>query len=182
MGWDVVTSPKNKGGLGVRLTREANTSMLGKLVWQLHETSNKFWVEVMRNKYCGTTPFIEVKKRQGSFTWNSIQKAKLALQEGYGFRPGRGDSPIWHTNWTGLGTLNQFVPYIDIHDVHLCVKDIIQNGAWQTNTLYTVLPSNIIEHILTLSSCTNDSVSDSLVWKGHSNDIYIANQGYKWLL
>lgn len=106
----------------------------------------------------------------------------MVLQEGYDFQLGSGNSPLWHTNWTGLGTLNNFVPYIDIHDAHLCINDIIQNGAWQVDMLYTMLPPNIIECILTLPSCTNVAVSDSLVWKGHTNDIYTANQGYEWLL
>lgn len=47
MGWDVVMSPKSRGGLGVRLAREANTSMLGKLVWAMHQNSYKPWVEVL---------------------------------------------------------------------------------------------------------------------------------------
>lgn len=113
---------------------------------------------------------------------NSIQKPKLVLKEGYGFRLGSGDSPIWHTNWTGLGTLDLFVPFIDIHDIHLSTKNIIQNGTWQINRLYTILPTHVIDQILSLPPCTNAMVSDCLVWKGHTNGIYTTNQGYKWLL
>ncbi|PNX93226.1 ribonuclease H, partial [Trifolium pratense] len=51
VGWNVVTKSKEDGGLGVRLAREANTAMLGKLVWGLQQQSDKPWVHMLQDKY-----------------------------------------------------------------------------------------------------------------------------------
>jgi len=51
--WHKVSSPKNLGGLGIRTTRETNTSLLGKLVWDMVQSSNKLWVRLLSNKYVG---------------------------------------------------------------------------------------------------------------------------------
>nr|KYP39451.1 Putative ribonuclease H protein At1g65750 family [Cajanus cajan] len=42
--WDVVTQPKEFGGLGVREARRVNVSLLGKLVWDLLTAPQKPWV------------------------------------------------------------------------------------------------------------------------------------------
>jgi len=39
--WKKISLPKNLGGLGVRAAREANTSLLGKLVWDMVQSTNK---------------------------------------------------------------------------------------------------------------------------------------------
>ncbi|PNX74329.1 ribonuclease H [Trifolium pratense] len=43
VGWSPITKAKTDGGLGVLLAREANTSMLGKLVWDIPQNSSKLW-------------------------------------------------------------------------------------------------------------------------------------------
>lgn len=52
VGWNKVTLPKKMGGLGVRKAREANTSLLGRLVWDIQNSPNKFWVQFLsQNMY-----------------------------------------------------------------------------------------------------------------------------------
>lgn len=94
VGWDKITLPKKDGGLGVRRAREANTAMLGKLVWDMQHDTNKLWVQLVKAKYYQSSMFLFAKPKTGSHTWNSISKAKLALQEGYSFKLGDGNTPI----------------------------------------------------------------------------------------
>lgn len=51
VGWDKITMSKKYGGLGVRRAREANTSLLGKLVWEVQHQSKKLWVSILKSKY-----------------------------------------------------------------------------------------------------------------------------------
>lgn len=51
MNWDIVTSPRRYGGLGIRDTRLTNLPLLGKLVWSLLHEKNKLWVQVLIHKY-----------------------------------------------------------------------------------------------------------------------------------
>ncbi|MCI14329.1 RNA-directed DNA polymerase (Reverse transcriptase), partial [Trifolium medium] len=51
VGWDKITKPKKLGGLGIRKARDANTSLLGKLVWNVHQNSDVLWVQIIQHKY-----------------------------------------------------------------------------------------------------------------------------------
>jgi hypothetical protein len=131
------------GWLGVRVACTTNTSLLGKLVWDVHTNSNKLWVQILSNKYLDNSSIIDVPKKNGSTTWNSILKARSVLQDGYVFRLGNDNTSFWYSSWTTLGTFASLIPWVDIHDISLCIRDVITNGNWNFNPLHTLLPSNI---------------------------------------
>lgn len=62
-----------------------------------------------------------------------------------------------------------------------CASDIIQNGMWNLNLLYTTLPQNIAHHIS--GTALNPHIKDCkcITWLGHPNGAYTANYSYKWL-
>ena len=45
--WCEVTCPKSDGGLGIRSARMNNVALLGKLVEDLLQHNDKFWVQVL---------------------------------------------------------------------------------------------------------------------------------------
>lgn len=92
VGWVKITQPKRLGGLGLRPAREANTGMLGKLVWDMHCKSNKLWVQMLSQKYVKGGAFLDTSLTYGSPIWRSIFKAKEVLRQGYHFRIGNGES------------------------------------------------------------------------------------------
>lgn len=91
------TMPKKLGGLGVQKAREANISMLGKLVWEVHNYPDKLWIHVLRQKYVKDDEFLDLPKKPGFVVWNEIMKAKGILREGFEFRLGNGSSSFWYT-------------------------------------------------------------------------------------
>jgi hypothetical protein len=119
IGWDKITKPKKLGGLGIRKAREANTSLLGKLVWDIHRNKNALWVQVLKHKYLREEDILNATKKPGSVTWNAIMKAMLSLKDGFQFRIGNGNSSFWFTNWSGSGVLANQVMYVDIHDLEM---------------------------------------------------------------
>ena len=117
-----------------------------------------------------------------SSTWAAIIRTKSVLHDGYEWRHGSGGSSFWFTSWSSSGLLAPLVPYIDIHDLHLTIKDVISSLAPHTHILYTSLPPKVANHINNFSVRFNESVEDTFVWSPNINDVYTAKSGYNWLL
>jgi len=81
--WKKISLPKNLGGLGIRAAREANTSLLGNLVWDMVQSINKLWVSLLLNKYTGgQNTLLASASNNSSPTWSSLIRAKNILRKG----------------------------------------------------------------------------------------------------
>jgi hypothetical protein len=95
---------------------------------------------------------------------------------------GSGSSSFWLSRWSTLGILGSIVPYIDIHDLQLTIKDVLTANDPPTNILYTNLlhvASDLINHI---HMNFNDIVEDVVIWRNKKNGTYSLKSGYNWLL
>jgi hypothetical protein len=82
--WNKIARPKQRGGLGVRPAREANISLLGKLVWDMVQSSRKLWVDLFSSKYiAGPNFLLSSTPSSSSSTWSSIIRAKDILKDGF---------------------------------------------------------------------------------------------------
>lgn len=88
--WKEITKPTRRGGLGVRIARYQNVSLLGKLIWELLSGSNKLWVKVLQDKYMKDCSIFGTHRRNGSSTWLGILKALPHLQGGFSYEIGKG--------------------------------------------------------------------------------------------
>jgi hypothetical protein len=52
-GWEKVTLPKSKGGLGMRDLECMNKALMLKVVWKLAQQSDCLWAKVLTAKYLG---------------------------------------------------------------------------------------------------------------------------------
>ena len=52
--WDIVTSPKDKGGLGLSKLKNTNSAHLCKWLWRYHTKSNALWRQINPAKYKGS--------------------------------------------------------------------------------------------------------------------------------
>lgn len=80
-------------------------------------------------------------------------------------------------------------PFGSNHGLHMwtsttetSIKDIILNGKWNLNVLYTNLPQNITNHIMSISPHLNPSIQECFTCHAHLSGTYTANVGYKWLI
>ena len=143
--WNMVTTPKRFGGLGIREARLTNLALLGKLVWNKLHNKDKFWVKVLSHKYMGKkSVWMNKKHNTPSITWRGIQHAITNFSAGYSFRVGSGDSSIWNIDWTQLGPLCQLVPLFNISDSVMCLKDVWNDGRWNLQGLATMIPTDIV--------------------------------------
>jgi len=104
--WDNISRPKVWGGLGIRMARDSNIALLGKLVWDLLQGTNKHWVSILSHKYTSSAKILNHStSTPSSITWNSIIKAKNILKNGFSWRAGSGESSFWYSHWTSFGPL-----------------------------------------------------------------------------
>ncbi|MCH81431.1 RNA-directed DNA polymerase (Reverse transcriptase), partial [Trifolium medium] len=181
VGWDKITKPKKLGGLGIRKARDANTSLLGKLIWSIHQNNDVLWVQVIKHKYLKEEVLLTITKKPGSVTWNAIMKALSALKDGFQFRLGNDNSSFWYTDWSESGILANQVLYVDIHDLEMRVRDVYIDGKWNFNSLYTDMPSEVKDQLNLIHVSLNSNVTDCYTWKDNLNGIYTARDGYYWL-
>lgn len=117
--------PKVELWLGIREALLSNSTLLGKLVWNLIHDHDKFWVQMMLAKYIPNGDILSHQPSQGaSFTWRSIMKAVSVLRDGYKFRIGEGDMSFWFDKWMDEGPMCSKVNYVHISDSQLKVKDV----------------------------------------------------------
>ncbi|GAU50504.1 hypothetical protein TSUD_409790 [Trifolium subterraneum] len=181
--WKKIARPKQHGGLSIRTARGQNISLLGKLVWDMVQSSNKLWVDLLSSKYVkGSTFLLSGNNSSGSPTWSSIIQAKNILKDGFSWRAGSGTSSFWSSHWTTLGQLGALVPYIDIHDLQLSIKDVLSTNSPHTHILYTQLPPSVSDLINNIHIKFNDSIDDAFIWTSNKNGSYTTKSGYNWLL
>nr|KYP43520.1 Putative ribonuclease H protein At1g65750 family [Cajanus cajan] len=93
--WEVVTKSKKDGGLGIRPTKDVNTALLGKHVWDLIGEKQNLWTKSLESKYLKGEFVLRMRDYQGSsYTLQSITKATKILEPGSIFRVGEGNLSI----------------------------------------------------------------------------------------
>jgi hypothetical protein len=115
VGWNKITQPCWYGGLGVRIARLQNVSLLGKLVWEILHSPSKLWVNIFKEKYLKGRLIFNASATGGSAIWNSIVKALNMLQDGFRFKIGDGNSKFWYEPWVFKDKLCSKVPFVDIY-------------------------------------------------------------------
>lgn len=73
--WSTVTKTKNKGGLGIRDSRQSNIALLAKIGGQLVAGSNALWARVIRSKYIKSVHILDCFARPtDSRIWKGLAK------------------------------------------------------------------------------------------------------------
>jgi hypothetical protein len=77
-------SPQAIWRVGGPTGKEANISLLGKLVWDIVKSSSKLWVDLFSSKYINGPNFLlSNTPHSSSSTWSSIIRAKDILKDGF---------------------------------------------------------------------------------------------------
>ncbi|KAJ1441912.1 Reverse transcriptase zinc-binding domain [Sesbania bispinosa] len=143
---------------------------------------NKIWTNIFENKYLQGKHILDVRKKRGSYIWNSIMKARDELFHGFSFKLGDGASSFWFDNWSTGGALCEKVPFVNTHDLHIQVKDVWNGNNWLLNSLWTQIPEVVLETLQSKSPQLCEGVPDTFVWTTNLSGEYSARAGYSWLL
>ena len=57
--WDILCKPKDQGGLGIHNLELKNIALLSMWLYRLLTTDGT-WQQILRNKYLGTKPLVQV--------------------------------------------------------------------------------------------------------------------------
>lgn len=77
---------------------------------------------------------------------------------------GEGGSSFWYENWLGTGKLCSRVPFLNISDSMLRLSDVWEGGRWKLESLYTILPNNIMNEIRVVRIPCTPAGRDTLRW------------------
>ncbi|CAN1774821.1 Putative ribonuclease H protein At1g65750 [Linum perenne] len=106
--WDRVCTPKENGGLGLRLARELNRSFMTKLAYIFFQNKELHWVRVLQSKYFRETNDDLQLRKSGSKSalWRGLSKEWPVMTRGIrsAIKDGRGTS-FWLTRWIDSGEM-----------------------------------------------------------------------------
>lgn len=94
MAGDVITKPKDSGGLGIKNLRLMNVALLMKSLWKFGEDDNPLWKQLISEKYgvedlgWNSKPS---KQAYGCSIWKGIQKFSLEFKSKCKFVVGNGE-------------------------------------------------------------------------------------------
>ncbi|XP_019253806.1 PREDICTED: uncharacterized protein LOC109232489 [Nicotiana attenuata] len=138
--WNTLCMPVEEGGIGFRSLHDVSKALFSKLWWN-YRTKPSLWSSFISQKYCKKMNSVIVPWRKGSHIWRKMLECRDLIEYQIIWQPKMGSSLFWFDNWTGLGALYFLVPQefgIDeyVHNVY----DVIEDGGWDVDRLYELLP------------------------------------------
>jgi hypothetical protein len=151
VGWDVVTTLKWLGGLGLRKLDNMNKACILKLGWKIYSGANDFWCQVRRGKYgCNSLKTFSNVRVTDSSLWKAIVKPAPHLNN-YGiWTVGDGkEVEAWNHMWIEVGlTISEMhinVP-VELQGVKVC--DLVDAaGNWNWALFQGWMPQEILQKI-----------------------------------
>jgi len=122
------------------------------------------WVLMFKDIYLGENLVLNVTTRKGFPTWNSIVKTIEHLKDRFQFKLGDGNSSFWYSPWLDKEPFCTRVPYVHYHDINWSIKDLVDGNDLKLSRLYSILPTNIINKIISAPHFTVHDVPDVWVW------------------
>jgi hypothetical protein len=104
--WSILCLPRDQGGIEIHNLELKNMALLSKWMYRLLTTDGT-WQEILRNKYLGTKPLVQVQWKSGdSHFWAGLMKVKNEFLK-FGTFTIKDGSQIrfWEDKWLGNRTL-----------------------------------------------------------------------------
>lgn len=98
--WEMVSRPKDQGGLGIINTMIMNECLLVKWIWKIHQEPDQLWFKIIKAKYLDGCSFFASKSKGGSQFWQGLHKVKHLFKWGALFSIGNGlNCRFWQDCW-----------------------------------------------------------------------------------
>jgi hypothetical protein len=168
IGWDKLTVPKWKGGLGLRKLHEMNKACLLKLGWKYQQDSDEYWCCVLKGKYGGRNSASNETRVTDSALWKNLTELNPILEKFSYWCVGDGRLiDAWSEAWIEEGLhIDQHV-VIPQHLRGLKLCDLVNNeGEWNWELISTWVPDGIQQKIAASLPPKIDYGSDERVGVG----------------
>jgi len=131
--WEMVSRPKDQGGLGIINTRLMNDCLLVKWIWKILLEPDELWFKLLKAKYMSNSNFFSSKSRGSSQFWQGLHKVKSLFKWGAIFSIGNGKNCLfWHDCW--LHSVPLKIYYEDLYKMvrypNCSVADCWVNQDW----------------------------------------------------
>jgi hypothetical protein len=73
------------------------------------------------------------------------------------------------------------VPFVQIQDIDIQIRDIITRDGGNLQNVYTMLPQDVRSKILETTAHLVDDVTDNWIWNNCTSGAYSAKSAYSWL-
>ncbi|KAL4349072.1 hypothetical protein AHAS_Ahas10G0005400 [Arachis hypogaea] len=114
-----------------------------------------------------------------SYIWKSIVHSVSVLKEGFVWEVGALSKNFWFDSWLHSGPVGARVEFLDICEAALTIEDVYRDGVWHLERIYSFIPRDLREDILSLVHISASGRDLGWSWE---HTIYSAKQGYLWLI
>ena len=191
IGWDKICQPVNKGGLGIRKTKDINCALQYKLLWKILAEPENCWVKVITGKYLKQTGILDYtrdRQKSSSWQWRNMTDLLNEFKKGLMWRVGNGENiRFWKDPWILEKPIEQITEISRLTNPDMKVSEVIKDDkTWDIAKLREYVPSNILEAIKAVP-LTYNNFHDRLYWAMNKNgwfttksamDLIIKNKRY----
>ncbi|KAL4374627.1 hypothetical protein AHAS_Ahas05G0200700 [Arachis hypogaea] len=85
-----------------------------------------------------------------SYIWKSIVHTASVLKEGFVWEVGALSKNFWFDSWLHSGPVGARVEFLDICEAALTIEDVYRDGVWHLERIYSFIPRDLREDILSL--------------------------------
>jgi hypothetical protein len=160
--WKSMCTPKDQRGLGFRLMKDVNLSLISKLGWKLLSNQDSLWVSQLQTKYIKYSNLLSSSLKPSSWVWNGIKVNIHLLSVGACFIPNiHYVLPIWSSPW--IPTIPHFLPTPRISSIpsnySLVIANVIHSYtySWNQSLLNFLFDLVIVFEILKITISPNPS-------------------------
>ena len=140
--WKKVTKPKCRRGLGIQEARGRNLTQAAKLCWQMENSKNGGWADVLRKKYMAGSAS---KPKAYIRAWKAVKIGRNIYVKGSKWTVGYNSLlSFWNDKWLNIGTIRSLIESpLNQGESEVCIKDVITNNGWDLSNLSFVFPNYI---------------------------------------
>jgi hypothetical protein len=163
--------PKDQGGLGFRLMKDINLSLIAKFGWKLLSNHDSLWVSLFKSKYIKYGNLLSCPLGSSSFIWNGIKAIVPFLVSGACYMPHLfSQLSVWTSPW--IPTILNFTPepwHPSLPDLYpLSIADLINQSisSWNLDILkFLFHPHSVAE----IQKICPRATGDAILWTPSSS-------------
>lgn len=181
--WDVLTRPKNLGGLGFRDLEIFNLALLSRQAWRCLNEPNSLSARILKAVYYPDSSILDAELGQHpSQIWRAIVDGRNIMKQGIIRRIGDGRSTnVWQHNWIPRAGLMRPITSL-LPDPPRLVADFIDttSATWKEQVIRQVFVPVDAEAILKIPLCTRH-VEDFWAWAEDPRGRFSVRTVYKMI-
>ena len=181
--WETLRKHKSDGVLGFKDLVKFNEAMLAKQMWRLMSDRTSLFFRVFSAKFFPSRLVFDAKKSKGSYTWQSVQKARNVIEKGMLWRiRDRNQVPLFHDNWIPGKFPTKAVPsrIEALSEAKVSTMIDPKSKEWNVELLRNFIAPFLAHKILSISIYRTVQ-DDILVWPRSKCGSYMVRTGYQLL-